>query len=534
MNFSALTQNKPLLFGVIGGIVLIIAMIIFFGIVGGKNSSPQDKIIKGPMTILTTDSIGKAIEIQALLAKQGIDIQRVVNGTKSDLILKDYTMSQRDRTLLAIVTSGLMDKNIGLEIFDKGDFTSSKEDKRIRLARAINGELSRLIRKIDPIEDASVFISIPEPTIFTTMKKPTTATVQVTIPSGDKLDRDKVRTITNLLMGSIQDLTAANISITDTNGNVYTSVMSAEDDMMTLLEENDQYMKNKIMVQLDRLLGKGNYVATVSTYLRQSPLEVNKIVYNPKASSVVSEQKFVESLGDKSQDKNGIISGVSSYIPGGMPSSPDSSSNRNYRRSAEELQYGVGKTQYSENKQPGMIEEISIAVTLDQGAMPSNMPVEKLKELVARAASPKVNAANVEIAFSEMGDNLLSSERPAQLPKPEESGNPWWSVIVIFIVALLGGLAFIAGRAKDIAQKQQIEINALAEKTEMQHNQLKEARENTIKLQNQVQNSITTQQPAQAISTLQQTISDIKGNIQDDTDEKEISVRLKSWIESTG
>ena len=59
-------------------------------------------------------------------------------------------MSERDRALLAIVKSGLMDQNVGLEIFDKGDFTSTKEDKRIRLIRAVNGELSRLIPQNPP------------------------------------------------------------------------------------------------------------------------------------------------------------------------------------------------------------------------------------------------------------------------------------------------------------------------------------------------------------------------------------------------
>lgn len=74
--------------------------------------------------------------------------ERALDGTKSKIYLAEYTPSQRDRALLTIVKSGLVDQNVGLEIFDKGDFTSTKEDKRIRLARAINGELARLIRKM--------------------------------------------------------------------------------------------------------------------------------------------------------------------------------------------------------------------------------------------------------------------------------------------------------------------------------------------------------------------------------------------------
>ncbi|OGI18452.1 MAG: hypothetical protein A2287_05545 [Candidatus Melainabacteria bacterium RIFOXYA12_FULL_32_12] len=542
-----LLQNKAALGAIIGGVVLIIILAIVFGSkFGGEEKKVEDEKLKTEYerTLLMTDNLGKALEIQSLLAREGIKVDREAEGSKSALILdKSTTRGQRDRAFLTIVRSGIMDKNIGLEIFDKGDFQSSREDKRIRLARAINGELARLIKKIHPIEDASVFVSIPENTMFASMQKPITATVQVTLPppgedsnGEDKLDRDKIRTITNLLMGSVQGLEAKNISITDTNGSVYSSLMGPEEDMLTLLEEKDQYMKNKVMVQLDRLLGKGNYVVTVSTYLREAPLEASKIIYNPKQSSVLNSQRFRESLGDRSSDVNKYSSAVSSYVPGGLPVAGDSASDRNYGRTAEEVQYGVGRTQISEVKNPGMIEEISIAVTLDKAAIPMDTPVNDLKELVARAASPKVKASNVKIAFSDVSSSsFLSPERPPQIPI-EESGNPWWLFAAIFSVLMILGLVFIAGRSKVAALKQQEEIDHLIQRTAAQENMLKEANNRAAQLQDmhqQLQNSITVNQPQPAISTLQETLTDIKGNIVETSDEKELAKTLKTWIESS-
>src|SRR5574344_453236 len=304
MDFKLILENKPLLYGIIGAIVVVLTISIAIGIVVTTNPSNQqdtahEKVIKDELDLLTTDNLGKAIEIQALLAREGIDAERKLDGTKSTLYLKNYKQSERDRALLAIVKSGLMDQNVGLEIFDKGDFTSTKEDKKIRLARAINGELSRLIRKIPPINNASVFISIPEQTMFSSMQKPVTATVQITIPSGDKLEPLKIKAITNLLLGSVTGLTADNISITDTNGNVYSSIISAEDEMLEKTQENDKYMQQKVSGQLDRLIGKGNYVATVSTFLRQAQVEKTSITYDPTHKTSVTEQTFNEGLGDK-------------------------------------------------------------------------------------------------------------------------------------------------------------------------------------------------------------------------------------------
>ena len=123
MNLQDLTQNKPLLYGIIGGLVVVLALVITLGITlssKGDNAAKtvKEKVIKEPLDLLTTDNLGKAIEIQALLAREGIEIKRRVDGTKSTLYLEKYTMSTRDRALLAIVKSCLMDKNEGLEVID--------------------------------------------------------------------------------------------------------------------------------------------------------------------------------------------------------------------------------------------------------------------------------------------------------------------------------------------------------------------------------------------------------------------------------
>ena len=41
-------------------------------------------------------------------------------------------------------------------------------------------------------------------------------------------------------------------------------------EMLQKIEENDKYMTAKVNQQLDRLIGQGNYIATVSTFLRQA------------------------------------------------------------------------------------------------------------------------------------------------------------------------------------------------------------------------------------------------------------------------
>ena len=549
MDPNAILKNKTVLISIIIGVILVIVLMVGIGAnkPSGENQvvAPKLQKIKEDIKLMTTNDTGKVLEIQALLAKEGIRVRQSGKGTKIDLILAkddDITVDQRDLAIITIVKSGIMDKNIGLEIFDKGDFTSSREDKRIRLARAINGELSRLIKKIPGIEDASVFIAIPKDTIFTSMKQPTTATVQLVLPpSSEKLERNLIRAVKNLLLGSIEGLEAENISITDTNGNVYSSVMNASDDMMKLLEDKDIYMRKKIISQLDKLIGKGNYVVTVSTYLRETPIQKEQIVYSPDGSTVGAKQKFTENMGDRSEDKNKLNGAVSTYLPGNM-SSPESKSNRNDTREAEEYNFKVGHTRLSELKGPGVLEEISIAVTISKGSLPAGMDTTELKGLIARAASPKALAENVQIAFSDKIRPYLSQERPVQLPQPEESGNPWWTFAAVFGGLFFISLIFISGRAQDAGKKHKKEIDSIMELAKKQEKAIEEANQRAIQLhqiQQQMYQQITSGQlqsvPTQAIAqNPQPAVEEVSSEIAEDVDEEELATTLRSWIESSG
>ncbi len=559
-----LQENKPLFFALVGGCVLVVLLAIIVPITvnaGGGNKKADVEVssepIKEDVDLLTTDNLGKALEIQALLAKQDIAASRAVDGTKSRIFLKKgdcttgrkrCTTEQRDKAIIAIVESGLFDQNVGLEIFDKGDFTSTKEDKKIRLARAINGELSRLIRKINPIENASVFISIPEQSMFAANQKPVTATVQITMPIGEKLDQTKVKAISNLLLGSVSGLTNENIAITDTNGNVYHSLMGAQDEMLAKLEENDRYMQKKVAAQLDRLLnGKGNYVVTVSTHLVQSPIEKFSIIYDPTQKTAVTEQSFQEGLGDQTADSNKGINAVSVYLPNGLAQGDMSSSqNRNYSRQATETQYGVTKTQVNEYIKPGVMEEISIAVTIEKSALPANTTIEELKDLIAKAASPKANAKNVSIAFSDSQDPYLASDRPVKLAEPDKTGNPWWLAVAISALAALFIIGHVSNKIKRAREEQQAEVESLRQLASQQEQQLQaiNMRANQLTAQQselaqglmetQQRGAITQQNIPQApsIDQLVEALTGISSDISDISDE-DAAEKIKSWIEKS-
>ena len=583
MNFQELLNDKKKLTIVAGALGLVLVIILVIGIIaagkGGKNGANAvgSEPLKADVELLSTDNLGKALEIQSLLAKQGIIVERKLDGTKSKLILNykkcstfgnKCTVSDRDTALMAIVKSGLMDQNVGLEVFDKGDFTSTREDKKIRYARAVNGELARLIKKLENVENATVFVSIPETKMFAQEQKPKTAAVQVTLghryvakdDNGTtytedvvtKLDRSDVKAITNLLMGAVEGLTQENITITDTEGNVYAS-LDAADDQLAKIEENDNYMKSKVQVQLDKLVGKGNYVVSVSTSLTQAPIEKTTIGYDPASKTTISEQTFSEGLGDQTRDSSQGNNAVSVYLPNGLPaSSNNSAQNRSYSRTAREVQYGISKTQSSQYVKKGVIEDISIAVTLDEQHMPQNVTLQELKALIAKAASPKVNPENVTIAFSDSISPNMAGERPPATGVAPTNGNPWWISIALIVLGLLFGLKLLSGKISDEQRKNQKELETLRGKAAEQEKQLKDInqkaaellaqqsqlaqnlleQQSQLKIAQQPNSQIPVQTPDGTSENIEETLSEL-GSDMENIDEDEMLGNVMSWIEKS-
>lgn len=555
MDLKKLLENKGLLAAIVGGVVLLLVVFIICGTISASNKTDKAGIdvssepLKEDVDLLSTDNLGKALEIQALLAKHGIVASRSVDGTKSVLKLKAKnctstagrcTTEKRDMALMLIVESGLYDQNVGLEVFDKGDFTSTKEDKRIRLVRAMNGELSRLIKRIDGIESASVFISIPEQTMFSSMQKPITATVQLTVAVGQTLNMSTIKAVSNLLLGSVSGLTAQNISITDTNGHVYNSLVDAQSEMLQRLQENDKYMQEKVQAQLNRLIGSGKYVVTVSTFLKQAPVEKHTISYDPNTKIALNEQTFSEGLGDQTQDVNKNTNAVSVYLPNGLPAgSSDSSQNRSYTRTARETQYGVAKVQTSEYLSPGTLEEISIAVTLEKDALPVELTLEELKDLVAHAASPKATRDNVTIAFAESLDPFMAGDKNVKAPIKAEHGNPWWLAVVLLLFGLIFGHKALSQKINAAKAAQEEEMIRLKEQNEAQEKQLKELSSNAADLiakQSQLQQGLLEQQNRPEIhasgADIREALRELKREFEN-ADEAEAGEKIRSWIEQS-
>ena len=106
---------------------------------------------------------------------------KLENGGRDILIQRQKLDEQR----LAFAAQGLpRSGSVGWEIFDKTQLGLTDFVQNINYRRALEGEISRTIMALAPVENARVLISIPKPSLFTEKEQPATASVVLKLKMG--------------------------------------------------------------------------------------------------------------------------------------------------------------------------------------------------------------------------------------------------------------------------------------------------------------------------------------------------------------
>jgi len=211
-NLQSILGNRAVLIGAIAGGVVLLLIIFTVMLRPGGDKVVSSKYVK----VYSHLSLKEAAEITEVLKKKGIhDYQTAENGT-SILVPK----KQADEVRLTLALEGLPAGGVvGWEIFDGGSQLGATDfDKRIKLVRAVSGELSRNISRIHGIEEARVQIVQPEKKLFSVEKIPVTAAVFLQIKEGMVLTPSQVKGIIHLVSSSVEELATSNVTVVDFNG----------------------------------------------------------------------------------------------------------------------------------------------------------------------------------------------------------------------------------------------------------------------------------------------------------------------------
>ncbi|TDO16793.1 MULTISPECIES: flagellar basal-body MS-ring/collar protein FliF [Halomonas] len=350
--------------------------------------------------------------------------------------------------------------NVGFELMENQAFGISQFAEQINYQRGLEGELSRSMESLGPVNRARVHLALAKDSVFVRNREPAKASVVLSLHPGRTLGEGQVNAIVHMVASSVPELAAEAVTVVDQNGRLLTSPeangLGLDGTQLDYIAEVERSYQRRIESILTPLLGGQNVKAQVTAQVDFSRREETSERYGPNqppnAAAVRSRQNSVDyrSADDLA---GGIPGALSNTPPGSAPSPvenpPDPGANANNAgantntaadqanadnnaamRSInrdEVVNYEVDRSISHVEHRRGQVERLSAAVVVnyrpvadDQGVMQptplSEVEINQIEQLVRQA-----------MGFSQArGDEIAVVNSPFTRTTPKIEPLPWW------------------------------------------------------------------------------------------------------------
>lgn len=272
-------------------------------------------------------------------------------------------------TRLQLTSSGLpQGGGVGFEIFDKQSLGITDFVQKVNYQRALQGELSRTVASLAPVEAARVHLALTEKRLFKSQQQKSTASIVLRMVPGQHLKDEQVQGIVNLVAGSVEGLDAAYVSVMDTTGKELSKRPEEGLDgpmtpgMLEYQRSVERHLEKRAQEMLDRALGPANSLVKVTATLDFAQKEKIEELYDPKTVVPRSEQISEQ----KSQNTGGVggVPGVEANL--GDPQIAYSASGASGSSSAETTNYEISKVINRMKSPVGIISSLSVSVLVGE------------------------------------------------------------------------------------------------------------------------------------------------------------------------
>ncbi len=350
-------QQKMIIMAAIAGIVAFLIFLVIY-----TDKAQQGDGYRVLFESLSSSDAAKVIE---QLEKDNTPYKISENNTIK--VPRDVVYKER----IAIAAQGIpKDTGVGFELFDKQEFGATKFDQNVKYQRALEGELSRTIAALDPVESASVSLAIPKESLFISKQVDPTASVMIKLKEDRILSSKQIRGIKNLVAAAVPRLKKENVMLIDSDGETLGD--NDEAVQMNELSIAQQKYKNKeekkkqkkiIEVIAPFVGGKNKVVAQVSIDYDFSIKNTTSEKYDPE-NVVRSEQTLEEKREGFTPKEVGGVPGTVSNI-GPVEGLKENQTKEKYEKTTGTTNYEVGKTVSVIKGELAKVKRITAAVLVD-------------------------------------------------------------------------------------------------------------------------------------------------------------------------
>lgn len=273
----------------------------------------------------------------------------------------------------------------GYELLAEEGLSVSDFRQRVDYQRALEGELAKTLMAMDAVENATVRLVIPEEELFEERQEAVTASVL--LDPNRPLTEGEVETVSFLVSSAVEGLDVANLTIADTEGVVLHApgeaggASVATNRNLRQTREFEQALAGDVQTLLERVAPGGPASVVVRASLNFDETQTDSETFADEGAVALKEQTTTEDFQGTGAPPGGTVG-----VDGG-PAATTTGEAGNYNRDEALREFGVDRTTTRTTAAPGAIEQLSVAIVLDDGSVTgATAPdVEQVQALVSAA-----------------------------------------------------------------------------------------------------------------------------------------------------
>lgn len=408
-------KSKKMLMAIAGGTAAIAIIAVFILKFGGQSDFS---------TLFTGLNQEEAQEVVALLQEEGIDYR----FNDKDGAIR-VPAASADQTRAELLSKGYPKSGFTYDMYrDNAGLMTTESDKKQYTLYDLQDRLGAQIRLFEGVQDAKVTIAEAGEQKYALQDNTNmdaSASVVVTMESGQSLTDSKASAIKNLIARSVRGLNFTNVAVFDAETMMEVGGSSAEEDAfgsakdltaLTNLIEND--ISTNVRRVLEKLYGQGNVAVSVKGTLNMERLiqentqfsTPEKIDEQDKTGLLNKEDTLNENSAASDQGAGGVAGAdANADTPRYTNQDNTQAIADSYTNSSATREWLYNSVKEQRQVDPGVLENatVGIVITTEDTTTVSN---GDLVNLVAAAAG---------IPREEAGQNITIVRAPAQTTEPE-------------------------------------------------------------------------------------------------------------------
>ncbi|MDJ0954320.1 MAG: flagellar basal-body MS-ring/collar protein FliF [Acidimicrobiia bacterium] len=338
----------------IAAVVLLMAAFLFFQWV----STPSYTVLYSNLDDATLATVVDELD------RQGVSYEIEAGGSRV-LVPKSEVYSVRAALATAGVQSGAAPQ--GYSLLDDQGLNVSDFRQRVDYQRALEGEMELTLLAMNDITNATVHLVIPEESLFAEDEEPVTASVL--LETSAALSELEIETVTFLVASGVEGLEPKNVTVADVDGAVLHAAgdIAAESAVsnrnLRMTRDFEASLATDVRNLLTSVTGEDSASVVVRAQLDFDEQSVETQTYDEDSAVALRESTIDETYVGAGTPPGGTL-GVE-----GETVVTDTTGEYTYDRAEVIREYGVDSVISREITAPGKVEQLSVAVVMDDGSL---------------------------------------------------------------------------------------------------------------------------------------------------------------------